>query len=135
MGNNSSFNSIYKPEFKNNEWILQVPNNAVTQQSNGCYEVHLPVYAARALAVGGNRLRPLRKDYRDWLLNQQGGVCSICGMGYKPGNEWQWNLDHQPPLADLENSRFIDYEKVTNNRVIHQKCDTAQNKKPVSEPK
>jgi len=126
-----SFNSIYKPAFKDNEWVLQVPGSSVTQKSDGIYEIHLPVYSARALAVGGNKLRLLRKAYRDWLLKQQGGVCAICGEGYKPGKEWEWNLDHQPPLADLSNSRFIDYEKVTKNRVIHFKCDTAQNKKPL----
>ncbi len=130
-----SFNSIYKPEYKNDKWILQVPSKDVIQNSDGNYEVCLPVYAARALAVGGNKLRLLRKDYRDWLLRQQGGVCAICGEGYKPGKEWEWNLDHQPPLADLTNSRFIDYDKFTKNRVIHHKCDTAQNKKPVSKPK
>jgi len=122
-----SFNSIYKPVFseKDNEWILEIPKEAVTRKSNGNFDVRLPVYAARALAVGGNILRPKRKEYRDWLLSQQGGTCAICGEGYKPGKEWEWNLDHQPLLSDLINSRFIDYERVTNNRVIHHKCDSA----------
>jgi hypothetical protein len=124
----SSFNSQYKPEFKNNEWILQMPSNAVIQKSLNLYEVHLPVYVSRILAVGGNILRPLRKEYREWLLNQQRGVCAICGEGSKQGKEWEWNLDHQPPLSD-PNSKFIDYERTTNNRVIHHKCDSAQNKK------
>ena len=121
-----SFNSIYKPEFNNNEWVLQIPKSAVIEESANYYEVHLPVYASRALAIGGNILRPLRKKYRDWLLNEQGNVCAICGKGSKPGEDW--NLDHQPPLAQPD-CKFIDYERVTRNRVIHHKCDSAQNKK------
>jgi hypothetical protein len=123
-----SFNSSYNPEFKDNEWIITVPNNRVLQMESGYCEVHLPIYTSRALAIGGNILRPLRKKYRNWLLNEQGNICPVCGEGYKPGKEWEWNLDHQPPLAD-PNCRFIDYEKVTRNRVIHHKCDNAQNKK------
>jgi hypothetical protein len=126
MANNTSFNSVYKPELKNNEWILQIPSSAVTQKSGNFYEIHLPLYAARALAIGGNILRRKRKTYRDWLLNEQGNICTICNEGYKPGKEWEWNLDHQPPLSD-PSSKFIDYEKVTKNRVIHHKCDSAQN--------
>ena len=113
-----------------NEWVLQLPAKSVNKKPDGNYEVHLPVYAARALAVGGNILRLKRIAYRDWLLNKQGGVCAICGKGYEVGNEW--NLDHQPLLADLVNSKFIDYKGVTKNRVIHKKCDSAQNKKKVS---
>ena len=126
--NNPSFMSIYKPKFdqEQNEWVLQVPTSSVIQRS-GYYEVHLSVYSGRALATGGNTLRPLRNKYRRWLLNEQGGVCAICGKGAQVGN--LWNLDHQPPLADLSNSRFIDYTRITQNRVIHHKCDTAQSPK------
>jgi hypothetical protein len=122
---NLSFMSIYKPEFdqEQNEWILQVLTSSVIRRSD-IYEVHLPVYSSRALAIGGNVLRPLRKKYRAWLLNEQGGVCAICGKGAQAGN--RWNLDHQPPLADLSKSRFIDYYRITQNRVIHEKCDIAQ---------
>lgn len=61
------------------------------------------------LAIGGNILRPIRKKYRDWLLNEQGNECAVCGEGDKPGEDW--NLDHQPPLAQ-SGCRFIDYEKI-----------------------
>lgn len=120
-----SFTSRCNPQFdeKRDEWILQVPAGAVTRKSAGYYEVRLPVYASRALAVGGNILRPLRKKYRDWLLNEQRGLCAVCGKPAEPGNPW--NLDHQPPLAE-SGSKFIDYEKATQNRVIHQNCDEAQ---------
>jgi hypothetical protein len=43
-------------------------------------------------AIGGNILRNLRKQYREWLLAQWGGVCAICGEGTKPDNPW--NLAH-----------------------------------------
>lgn len=114
---------------KQDEWVLQVPSNDIIRRSKDSYEVRLPVYASRALAIGGNILRNLRKEYRSWLLEQQGGVCAICGKGAEPGNPW--NLDHQPPLA-ATGSKFIDYEKVTQNRVIHHQCDAAQRPKAIS---
>jgi len=130
MVKNESFMSRYKPFFdqEQDEWILQVPANAITRRSNKLYEVRLPLYASRAIAIGGNTLRKMRKEYREWLLNEQGGVCAICGGGAQSGNPW--NLDHQPPLA-MHGSKFIDYKKKTQNRVIHQSCDPAQkSKKP-----
>jgi len=62
-----SFTLRYNPRFdqERDEWILQIPAGAVIRKSADCYEVRLPVYASRALAVGGNILRPLRKKYRD----------------------------------------------------------------------
>jgi hypothetical protein len=128
MANRESFTSKYKPQFdqQHDEWILQVPSNAVTRRSDDCYEVRLPVYASRALAIDGNILRNPRKEYRDWLLAQQGSVCALCGKGDEPGNPW--NLDHQPPLAE-PGSRFVDYGRVTQNRVIHRECDSAQRPK------
>lgn len=118
--------SRYQPKFdqEKDELVLRVPNRAVTRRSDNFYEVRLPVYAGRALAIGGNILRNPRKKYRDWLLEQQGGKCAICGKGVKPDNHW--NLDHQPPLSQL-GSKFIDYERTTKNRVIHHRCDSAQN--------
>ena len=54
MVKDESFTSKYKPAFdqERDEWILQVPNNAVTRKSDEFYEVRLPVYAGRALAIG-----------------------------------------------------------------------------------
>lgn len=123
-----SFTSRYKPKFdpEQDEWILQVPGCDITLKTNNLYEVRLPVYVSRALAIGGNILRKQRKEYREWLLGQQGQVCAICGKGTERGNPW--NLDHQPPLAE-PGSKFIDYARVTRNRVIHQKCDPAQKSK------
>jgi hypothetical protein len=128
MAKSQSFTSRYKPMFdqEQDEWVLQVPSSAVTRKSDDFYEVRLPVYAGRALAIGGNILRNLRKEYRDWLLGQQGGVCAVCGGGAKLDNPW--NLDHQPALAE-PGSRFIDYARVTQNRVIHHQCDSAQRSK------
>jgi hypothetical protein len=128
MEKSGSFTSRYNPTFdqEQDEWILQVPSNAVKRISNDFYEVRLPVYASRALAFGGNILRNLRKEYRDWLLDQQGGICAVCGEGAKIGDPW--NLDHQPALAE-PGSRFIDYARVTQNRVIHHHCDSAQTSK------
>ncbi len=123
-----TFKSIYNPKFDENsdELILQIPKQAVIQKSEEYYEVRLPVYAGRSLAMGGYILRTPRNKYRKWLLEQQGGVCAICGKGYEPDNEW--NLDHQPALAEA-GSKFIDYNKVTKNRVIHHNCDIAQKAK------
>jgi hypothetical protein len=128
LAKSESFTSKYKPIFdqKQDEWVLQVPSNDIKRKSKDSYEVRLPVYASRALATGGNILRKPRKEYREWLLEQQRGVCAICGKGAEPGNPW--NLDHQPPLAAI-GSRFIDYERVTQNRVIHNQCDPAQKSK------
>ena len=122
----TSFMSRYKPYYDedSDEWVLQLPSSAVTKSSDAAYEIRLPIYAGRALAIGGNTLRPQRKKYRDWLLNQQGGLCAMCGEGADANS--QWNLDHQPPLKDFESSKFIDYQMETQNRVIHQKCDTDQ---------
>jgi hypothetical protein len=128
MIKSESFTSRYKPKFdpERDEWILQVPCSDVKLKSDNFYEVRLPVYASRALAIGGNILRKQRRAYREWLLDQQGQVCAICGKGTERGNPW--NLDHQPPLADT-GSKFIDYARLTRNRVIHQKCDPAQKSK------
>jgi hypothetical protein len=128
MAKSDSFTSRYKPMFdhKQDEWVLQVPSDAVIRKSKDFYEVRLPLYAGRALAIGGNILRKPRKEYRDWLLEQQGGICAICGKGAEPDNPW--NLDHQPALAE-PGSKFIDYERVTQNRVIHRQCDPAQRSK------
>ena len=120
-----SFVSKYKPRFdqEQDEWVLQVPANSVRQNSDNSYEIRLPLYASRALAIGGNILRNPRKEYRDWLLNQQGGICDKCHEGAKLDNPW--NLDHRPPLAE-PGSKFIDYARITQNRVIHHKCDPDQ---------
>ncbi len=123
-----SFTSKYKPTFNDeqDEWVLQVPSSAVIRKPKNFYEVRLPIYASRALAIGGNILRNLRKKYRAWLLEQQGEVCAICGKGTEPDN--RWNLDHQPALIE-PGSKFIDYARVTQNRVIHRQCDPAQRSK------
>jgi hypothetical protein len=59
-----SFTSKYKAEFneKTDEWVLQVPRSAVALKPNGFYEVRLPLYASRALAIGGNILRPYARN-------------------------------------------------------------------------
>ena len=123
-----SFTARYKPTFdvKQDEWVLQVPSSNVLQKSDDFYEVRLPLYVSRALAIGGNILRNIRKEYRNWLLDKQGNICAICGEGFKPDNSW--NLDHQPPIAK-PGSKFIDYERITQNRVIHQRCDPDQTPK------
>ena len=128
VAKDKSFTLRYNPRFdqERDEWVLQIPAGAVIRKSADCYEVRIPVYAGRALAVGGNILRPLRRKYRDWLLNEQRGLCAICGKPAEPDNPW--NLDHQPPLA-APGSKFIDYEKVTQNRVIHRNCDPDQTSK------
>ena len=128
MAKGESFTSRYNPALdqERDEWVLQVPSSAVTRKSDDFYEVRLPVYASRALAIGGNILRNLRKEYRDWLLKQQGEICAICGKGTELGN--LWNLDHQPALAK-PGSKFIDYARITQNRVIHRQCDPAQRSK------
>lgn len=128
MAKIESFAARYRPTFDpdQDEWVLRVPGDTVTQKPDGSYEVRLPLYAGRALAMGGNILRPIRKKYRDWLLEQQGGLCAAYGEG--PSASDLWNLDHQPPMAS-SGSKFIDYVRVTQNRVIHQSCDPAQKRK------
>ena len=120
----------YNPEFdeNNDEWILQVPANKVSIQNNGNYEIRLPIYLTRTfLSIGGSILRPKRRAYRSWLLKQQGGKCAICGIGDDP-EKGEWTLDHQPQLNE-EGSLFIDYNRTTNNRVIHKACDKSQNRR------
>ena len=128
MAGSGSFTSKYNLKFDKelDEWIFQIPSTAVKAHSDGSYEVRLPVYASRAMAIGGNILWNLRREYREWLLKEQSGVCAICGKGAELGNPW--NLDHQPPLSE-PGSRFIDYDRKTRNQVIHQKCDPAQRSK------
>ena len=128
LESSSSFTSRYKLRFDApaDQWVFQVSADAITPLANGFFEVRLPVYAGRAMAIGGNILRNLRKEYRQWLLEQQGGTCPICGQGDKLGDPW--NLDHQPPMA-ANGSRFIDYHRKTQNRVIHKGCDPSQNKR------
>jgi len=105
---------------------LQVPNAAVTRRSDDFYEVSLPIYASRALAIGGSILRNPLREYHDWLLEQQEMICDIWGKGAESDNPW--NLDHQPPLAQLD-FKFIDYMRVTQNRAIHHQYN------PVRRPK
>jgi hypothetical protein len=61
-------------------YYVRVPSTDVKASPDGSYEVRLPVYASRAMAIGGNILRTLRKEYREWLLGEQDGRCAICGM-------------------------------------------------------
>lgn len=120
----------YQPRFddKTDEWIIYVPGNKVQMVKNGFFEVRLPLYLTRTyLSTGGAILRPLRKRYRDWLLAQQGEKCAECELGADSA-KGRWTLDHQPPLRQL-GSKFIDYERSTRNRVVHQNCDKAQTRK------
>ena len=115
----------FQPKFDENtdEFVLRVSDEHIQNLGDGYSEVRLPIYLTRTyLAPGGSVLRPLVSKYRAWLLEQQGGTCAICGSDETDGH---WNLDHQPPVADL-GSKYIDYEKVTDNRVIHSTCDSAQ---------
>jgi hypothetical protein len=88
--------------------------------------VRLPAYAIYVLQPGGNILRPKTQKHRDFLLEKQNDVCAVCGKGKREGD--YFCLDYQPPMAD-PNSRVIDYEGKTSNRVIHNSCDADQNKK------
>jgi len=122
--------NLYKPRFdqKTDEWILRVPSSQVSKKVDGNYEVRLPLYLARTyLSIGGAILRPIRRKYRDWLLTQQNGKCAECGLS-SDNTKGYWILDHQPPLSQ-KGAKFIDYERTTGNRVIHQSCDKAQTRK------
>lgn len=123
-----SFISKYKVSFdeKQNCWKLKIPPEDVERTDDGSYLIRLPAYASYVLQPGGNIMRPLTRKYRDFLLEKQNGVCAVCGEGYRKDD--YFCLDHQPPMAD-HNSKAIDYEGKTANRVIHKSCDPAQNKK------
>jgi hypothetical protein len=122
----------YKPMFngKTDEWVLQIPRKNVIDRDE-YYEVRLPLYLTRTyLSLGGAILRPKRRKYRTWLLEEvQGGKCAECHRGDDP-TRGSWTLDHRPPL-NQPRSKFIDYKLKTKNRVIHQKCDKAQVSKTV----
>jgi 5-methylcytosine-specific restriction endonuclease McrA len=120
----------YQPNFddRTDEWVVSIPSNKVRRLGNGSYKVRLPLYLTRTyLSIGGAILRPLRRRYRDWLLAEQGEKCAECGLGAR-ADKGYWTLDHVPPLSQ-PGSKFIDYDKSTGNRVIHQNCDKAQTRK------
>jgi hypothetical protein len=120
----------YQPLFdeKRDEWVLRVPEDHVKQRNDGAYEVRLPLYLTRTyLPVGGAILRPMRLEYRNWILSQQKGKCAICKIG-PDAVKGRWTLDHQPPLS-ADGSKFIDYERKTKNQVIHQGCDESQTRR------
>jgi len=120
----------YQPHFddKTDEWIVRIPSKKVRRVENGSYEMRLPLYLTRTyLSIGGAILRPLRKRYRDWLLAEQEEKCAECGLGAS-SDKGCWTLDHEPPLSQ-PGSKFIDYDRSTGNRVIHQSCDKAQTRK------
>jgi len=123
-----SFVSKYKVSFdeKQNCWMLRIPQEDVTQVTDGSYYVRLPAYASYVLQPGGNILRPLTQKYKAFLLKKQGEVCAVCGQGRRDRDDFC--LDHQPPMANPK-SKLIDYDGKTSNRVIHRSCDPAQNKK------
>ncbi len=132
MPTENPIRSEYQPQFdqKTDEWILHVPSGKVCKKEDGYYEVRLPLYLTRTyLSIGGAILRPMRRQYRDRLLDQQKGKCAECGLGSDPTKGY-WTLDHQPPLRQ-PGSKFIDYERATENRVIHQTCDKAQTRKRI----
>jgi len=62
-----SFNSRYKPTFdvNLNQWVIRVPAEGMKPMPDGSYEVTLPAYLSRAMSIGGNILRPMRKEYRN----------------------------------------------------------------------
>jgi hypothetical protein len=128
MGYMKKLRGIFKPNFNDstNEWVLKIPKNKVLSEDDD-YELRLPLILVKELAPGGNFLREERKAYRDFLLKKQNGRCAICG---KEGlDSIGWVLDHQPPLGE-EGSRFIDYEGVTENRVVHRQCHRRLRKGP-----
>jgi hypothetical protein len=122
--------NLYRPRLdqKTDEWVVFVPSSKVSKRVDGNYEVRLPLYLTRTyLSIGGAILRPIRRKYRDWLLAQQNGKCAECGCS-SDHTKGYWTLDHQPPLSQ-SGAKFIDYERTTKNRVIHQSCDKAQTRK------
>ena len=97
----------FQPRFDENtdEWVLRVSDKHVRTLGEGYSEIRLPLYLTRTyLAPGGAVLRPLMNKYRDWLREQQGGVCAVCGSGDSNG---PWTLDHQPPVSG-PGSKYID---------------------------
>ncbi len=132
MPTENPIRKLYQPRLdqKTDEWILHVPSSQVSEKVDGNYEVRLPLYLTRTyLSIGGAILRPPRRKYRDWLLTQQSGKCAECGLSSDPTKGY-WILDHQPPLSQ-SGAKFIDYERATGNRVIHQSCDKAQTRKRI----
>ena len=118
----------YQPTFdpSTDEWVLRVPKSSIKALDDAHSEIRLPLYLTRTyLSLGGAILRPLQRQYRQWLLDRQDNRCAICGDGDEPGLG-EWTLDHQPPLSQ-PGSSYIDYEGVTQNRVIHTICDASQN--------
>ena len=120
----------YKPVFgsSTDEWVLQIPKHEMRTKDDAHFEIRLPFYLTRTyFGPGGAILRPKQKRYREWLLSSQGGKCKICG-GDADESLGRWILDHQPPMNQT-GSRYIDCERTTENRVIHQRCDDAQTSK------
>lgn len=79
MSTENPIRSEYQPRLdqKTDEWILHVPSDQVRKREDGYYEVRLPLYLTRTyLSIGGAILRPMRRQYRDWLLIQQKGKCA-----------------------------------------------------------
>src|SRR3972149_3927414 len=105
-----------KPRFdaSTNDWVIQVAQQIV-QPEGGEYKVRLPLVLVKELAPGGNFIREDRYKYRSWLLEKQNYRCAVCGGGEDP-EKGGWTLDHQPPLG-MPGSKFLDYERNTQNRV------------------
>ena len=117
----SDLRDIFNPRFDRdtNEWHIQVPKEKVASAGTG-FEARLPLILVKELAPGGNFIRKDRRRYREWLLRKQGGLCSVCGNG-PDATKGRWNLGHRPPMGEPD-SIFIDYEHVTENRVVHEQC-------------
>ena len=115
--------TTFRPYFdgSTNEWVLQVPGDQV-RSIDGSYEIRLPLVLAKETAPGGAFIRNERKKYRAWLLQQQKNQCAVCQSG-PDENKGGWVLDHQPPLGE-PGSKFIDYEVVSHNKVVHRQCHT-----------